>query len=132
MLSWNTSTLLNRITVVCQSLRLPPELRDSLLTGQHRPLLSHCADIPHRLECLKEYLGLPGVHIALRYCRGMGPTWLLWQLRGSVVCGGAALLALPSRPCKWPSVSLPLGLWGPGLAAQHVRAQRGHACRAAL
>lgn len=64
ILSWNTSTLLNRITVVWQSLRLPPELREVLLTRPHRPLLSHSADIPHRLEFLKEYLGMPGVSFA--------------------------------------------------------------------
>jgi hypothetical protein len=64
ILTWNTSTLLNRITVVCQSLRLPPELREALLTRQHRPLLSHSADIPHRLVFLKEYLGMPGASFA--------------------------------------------------------------------
>lgn len=60
ILSWNVSELINRMTVVCQVLRLPPALRASLLSGHNNALLQNHTDIPQRVEYLKSFLGLPG------------------------------------------------------------------------
>lgn len=62
LLSWNTHTIVTRCTAICQSLRLPPALRVSLLTN-NSTLLSRHEDIPQRVEFLRKLLGLPGVCI---------------------------------------------------------------------
>lgn len=59
LLSWNVSTLLSRVAIICLTLQLPPELRVSLLT-HNKTLLTHHADIPERVEHLKKLLGLQG------------------------------------------------------------------------
>lgn len=59
ILSWNVSTLLSRITLVCQVLRLPAELRPTLL-GANRPLVDHHSSMAERVDFLSQALQLPG------------------------------------------------------------------------
>lgn len=60
LLDWNTNTIVNRVTVICQTLRLTTEQRVQLLQSNNA-LLVHCADIPQRVDHLKRLLGLQGV-----------------------------------------------------------------------
>lgn len=59
LLRRNVSELRTRMTVLCQTLRLPPESLVSLLV-HNNVLVTHFADIPQRVNYLEKYLGLPG------------------------------------------------------------------------
>jgi hypothetical protein len=59
LLSWNVSTLLNRMMAVRQMLQLPPELALSLLAF-NRPLLNNLQNLPQKLQVLQEVLGITG------------------------------------------------------------------------
>lgn len=104
ILSWNVSELINRSTVVCQVLRLPPALRASLLCGHHNALLQNHTDIPQRVEYLKSYLGLPGgcAGTAVGACRhvsytGPGSGLTLLLLFGLALTGSCIFICI--LPC---------------------------------
>jgi hypothetical protein len=59
LLSWNVSTLLNRMMAVRQMLKLPPELALSLLAF-NRPLLNNLHNLPQKLQVLQQVLGVTG------------------------------------------------------------------------
>lgn len=59
LLSWNVSTLVNRIISASQMLKLTPELSLTLLS-YHRPLINVVSLLPQRLEALRKLLGVPG------------------------------------------------------------------------
>jgi hypothetical protein len=59
LLSWNVSTLLNRMMAVRQMLQLPPELALSLLAF-NRPLLNGLQHLPQKLQVLQQVLGVTG------------------------------------------------------------------------
>lgn len=59
LLSWNASTLVNRMMAVSQMLKLPPDLTLTLL-AYNRPLLSSQQQLPHKLQLLQRVLGLTG------------------------------------------------------------------------
>eukprot|EP00878_Enallax_costatus_P010567 GHUV01011035.1.p1 GENE.GHUV01011035.1~~GHUV01011035.1.p1 ORF type:complete len:696 (+),score=242.90 GHUV01011035.1:240-2327(+) len=57
LLSWNVSTVINRIIAASQVLKLTPKLSLTLLT-YHRPLISVVSQLPQRLEALRRILGV--------------------------------------------------------------------------
>jgi hypothetical protein len=63
----NVSDLRTRMTVLCQTLRLPPESLVSLLV-HNNTLMIHYDDIAPRVDYLKKALGLPGEAAAAALC----------------------------------------------------------------
>lgn len=59
LLSWNVSTLVNRIIATSQILKLPPKLSLTLLT-YNRPILNVVPHLPQRLEALRHIMAVTG------------------------------------------------------------------------
>lgn len=83
LLHRNVSDLRTRLTVLCQTLRLPPESLVSLLV-HNNALVTHYDDIAQRVDYLKKYLGRPGEAACAALCEVICCS--NWCLGGWVMC----------------------------------------------
>jgi hypothetical protein len=96
LLSWNVSTLLNRIMAVRSMLKLPPELALTLLAF-NRPLLSNPQMMPQKLQALQRVLGVTGAALSeLTVRQGSGAGFLLVDAAVEHAYGISQLRGRPS------------------------------------